>query len=492
MSNFQREECSIIMGCIESSIFHLGTQSNLENWPQLPDEVWIKIFGYLDQKTIHFVVSFVSKRWLTIVRNDIGLSGHLKLSEEIIKKRFHLDVPKIIFDDDNISDEHRKFWRYLSAWPKIQKITFKSAKDEEDVATYLTLFPSLKAFQEKYVLQLPYLRELEIACYFTIKQYDFMAAYGLIYTLEDQSQRCSKLEIDYTNYNNPNVLIKGLEFIAYTFKKIDSLSVNLYMGHMFRGQNFTKACQAFLSLPVESIRCMELHLGNSGPHHYINFILKSCPKVGKIVLHCAGYTISEYLMSIIEQIQVRHLVILDLKYGISNKMFRLNENIKILILERCNLEAQHLLQIGSSLNHLKMLYIHKVEVNPKDILEFMEAASNLKNLHISVVKLNKVFKVRNMENFEDTIQHMVSMCDYFQENMLSLIHTEFSKQSFIRMNFLIVKDSEKVLPAVVEWGYQLVKNKNEKARIVQDVDHCSSCGSVFKTSEDLINHVSRN
>ena len=83
------------MGCIESSC----TQSNLENKPQLPDEVWIKIFGYLDQRTIHFVVSLVSKRWLTIVRNDIGLSGHLKLSEEIIKKRFRIDVPKIIFDD---------------------------------------------------------------------------------------------------------------------------------------------------------------------------------------------------------------------------------------------------------------------------------------------------------------------------------------------------------------------------------------------------------
>ena len=176
------------MGCIESSIFHRG---NLENRPQLPDEVWIKIFGYLDLKTIHFVVSFVCKRWLTIVRNDIGLSGNLKLSEEIIKKRFHLDVPKIIFDDsDNISEsvEHQKFWRCLSAWPKIQKITFQSAEDEEDVTTYLTLFPSLKAFQEKHVLQLPYLQELEIECYFTMKPYDFMATYGLIYTLEDQSQ----------------------------------------------------------------------------------------------------------------------------------------------------------------------------------------------------------------------------------------------------------------------------------------------------------------
>ena len=476
------------MGCIESSC----TQSNLENKPQLPDEVWIKIFGYLDQRTIHFVVSLVSKRWLTIVRNDIGLSGHLKLSEEIIKKRFRIDVPKIIFDDvDNISEsvEHQKFCRYLSAWPKIQKITFQSAKDEEDVTTYLTLFPSLKAFQEKHVLQLPYLQELEIECYFMIKHYDFMAAYGLIYTLEDQGHRCSKLEIDYTNYNNPDLLIKGLEFIASTFQKIDSLSVNLYMGHMFRGHNFTKACQAFLSLPVDSIGCMELHLGNSGPHHYINFILKNCPNLEKIILHCAGYTISEYLMSIIEQIQVRHLVILDLKYGISNKMFKLNENIKILILERCNLEAQHLLQIGNSLNHLEMLYIHKTEVNPKEVLDFMEAASKLKNLQISVVKLNKIFRVRNMENFEEAIQHMVTLCDNFQENLLSLIHTEFSKQSFIRMNFLVHNDSVKVLPAVLEWGYQLAKNMNEKARIIQNVEQCSTCGSMFKTSEDLMNHV---
>ena len=194
-------------------------------------------------------------------------------------------------------------------------------------------------------------------------------------------------------------------------------------------------------------------------------------------------------MSIIEQIQVRHLVILDLKYGISNKMFKLNENVKILVLERCHLEAQHLLQIGNSLNHLEMLYIHKAEVNPKEILEFMEAASKLKNLEISVVKLNKVFRVRNMENFEDAIQHMVTVCDDFQENLLSLIHSEFSMQSFIRMNFLVHKDSVKVLPAIIEWGYQLAKNVNEKARIVQDMEHCSTCGSVFKTSEDLMNHV---
>ena len=218
------------------------------------------------------------------------------------------------------------------------------------------------------------------------------------------------------------MFLKGLEYIARTFKKIDSLSVDLYTyTYLFKGQNFGNACQAFLSLPVESIQCMELHLSNSGPHNYINFMLKNCPNLGKIVLHCAGYTISEYLISIIEQVQVGHLVILDLKYGISkNKMFLLNEHIKILILERCNLEAHHLLQIGNSLNHLEKLYIHRAEVNPGDVLEFMESASKLKNLQISVVKLNKLFTVKNMENFGDAIQHMVTICENFQENLLSL------------------------------------------------------------------------
>ena len=56
----------------------------------LPEEVLVHIFEYLDYKSLHCIAVQVCKEWLSIIRNDCKLSGELK-----IKQFKHEDLPNI-------------------------------------------------------------------------------------------------------------------------------------------------------------------------------------------------------------------------------------------------------------------------------------------------------------------------------------------------------------------------------------------------------------
>ena len=56
----------------------------------LPEEVWVHIFEYLDYKSLQCIAVQVCKEWLSIIRNDCNLSGELK-----IKQFKHEDLPNI-------------------------------------------------------------------------------------------------------------------------------------------------------------------------------------------------------------------------------------------------------------------------------------------------------------------------------------------------------------------------------------------------------------
>ena len=71
----------------------------------LLEEVWIKIFAYLDPHCRQNIASIVCKDWLNIIRNDCRLSGHLTL------KRF------IYFADVNSMLRNN--------WPKLKVSTEK-------------------------------------------------------------------------------------------------------------------------------------------------------------------------------------------------------------------------------------------------------------------------------------------------------------------------------------------------------------------------------
>ena len=56
----------------------------------LPEEVLVHIFEYLDYKCLQCIAVQVCKEWLSIIRNDCKLSGELK-----IKQFKHEDLPNI-------------------------------------------------------------------------------------------------------------------------------------------------------------------------------------------------------------------------------------------------------------------------------------------------------------------------------------------------------------------------------------------------------------
>ena len=56
----------------------------------LPEEVLVHIFEYLDYKSLQCIAVQVCKEWLSIIRNDCKLSGELK-----IKQFKHEDLPNI-------------------------------------------------------------------------------------------------------------------------------------------------------------------------------------------------------------------------------------------------------------------------------------------------------------------------------------------------------------------------------------------------------------
>ena len=47
---------------------------------ELPKEIWVKIFGYLDFKSLQHDATRVCKYWFEIIRNDSTLSGKVAIS----------------------------------------------------------------------------------------------------------------------------------------------------------------------------------------------------------------------------------------------------------------------------------------------------------------------------------------------------------------------------------------------------------------------------
>ena len=56
----------------------------------LPEEVLVHIFEYLDYKSLQCISVLVCREWFTIIRNDSKLSGELR-----IKQFKHEDLPNI-------------------------------------------------------------------------------------------------------------------------------------------------------------------------------------------------------------------------------------------------------------------------------------------------------------------------------------------------------------------------------------------------------------
>ena len=48
----------------------------------LPNEVWVRIFVFLEFKTLQFKATCVCKKWFNIIRNDSNLSGEFSLLAE--------------------------------------------------------------------------------------------------------------------------------------------------------------------------------------------------------------------------------------------------------------------------------------------------------------------------------------------------------------------------------------------------------------------------
>ena len=55
--------------------------------PQLPTELWLMIFGYLDWKTLQKKATLVCNSWLEMIRKCPKLSGEVSLRSDKIKKK---------------------------------------------------------------------------------------------------------------------------------------------------------------------------------------------------------------------------------------------------------------------------------------------------------------------------------------------------------------------------------------------------------------------
>ena len=56
----------------------MNTKSKISS--EISPEIWVKIFGYLDFKSLQRIATCVCKRWFEIIRNDTTLSGKLTLT----------------------------------------------------------------------------------------------------------------------------------------------------------------------------------------------------------------------------------------------------------------------------------------------------------------------------------------------------------------------------------------------------------------------------
>ena len=74
----------------------------------LLEEVWIKIFAYLDPHCRQNIASIVCKDWLNIIRNYCRLSGHLTLKRFIyfadVNSMLRNNWPKLKVSNENVTN----------------------------------------------------------------------------------------------------------------------------------------------------------------------------------------------------------------------------------------------------------------------------------------------------------------------------------------------------------------------------------------------------
>ena len=112
---------------------------------QLPREIWVTIFGYLDFKSLQHNATRVCKEWFRIIRNDTNLSGELtlrgKCSSEISsishtwKKLKILHLPDLYGHYTEDQKEHLKRFGNGFEWTKddLKNVDLKVYKSLERV-----------------------------------------------------------------------------------------------------------------------------------------------------------------------------------------------------------------------------------------------------------------------------------------------------------------------------------------------------------------------
>ena len=102
----------------------------------LPEEIWRRIFAYLDPFTIHKVVSVVCKDFLITVRQDKRLSGSLKLSRRFLQRYFnHFDIWRKLEENRF----HLGIGDFLKKWPKVTEIEIYWLPNQESLLLKFTL-----------------------------------------------------------------------------------------------------------------------------------------------------------------------------------------------------------------------------------------------------------------------------------------------------------------------------------------------------------------
>ena len=112
---------------------------------ELPQEIWVKIFGYLDFMSLQHNATRVCKDWFHIIRNDVNLSGkltlHGKCSSEISsilrtwKKLKILHLPDLYGNYTEEQKEHLKRYDKYFDWAQdeLRDVDFKFCESLEKV-----------------------------------------------------------------------------------------------------------------------------------------------------------------------------------------------------------------------------------------------------------------------------------------------------------------------------------------------------------------------
>ena len=97
----------------------MGQRQSSKKLPYLNDEEWLKIFSYLDDKEDKKSVLMTCRRWFTLIRNDLKLSGYLMVYFHL-KSFGEFSSQSANYKNTRISDVND----LLKSWPALRKIKF--------------------------------------------------------------------------------------------------------------------------------------------------------------------------------------------------------------------------------------------------------------------------------------------------------------------------------------------------------------------------------